>query len=213
MTALFMPRSSDTISDVSAVVLLGDALRDLIAERVEQIDKHGYTPSADDRYDGPVELIAAAVCYAYTAHDQLNGPLRYDPSEVPAEWPWSPTHWNCRDARRNLVKAGALIWAAIDNIDRSARLEAGADDRPVASGTEAPALYRPIEPTDFPAGSTDTRSWLVRDEKGNRASACWIGGKWVYATEDAPCEQLEFQPTHFLPDRAARPGFVDFPIA
>ncbi|WP_061780775.1 hypothetical protein [Sphingomonas sanguinis] len=213
MTALFMPRCSDAISDASAKILLADALRDIIAERIEQIDKHGYTPESDERYETPDELIGAATCYADTAHDQVDGSLGYDPHECPAEWPWSPTHWHCRDARRNLVKAAALIWAAIDNIDRAEQQKAVADTRPLASGTEPPALFRPIEAADFPAGSADTRSWLVRDDKGNCAAACWIGDKWVYATEDAPCQQLEFHPTLFLPDRAARPGFVDFPIA
>lgn len=214
MTALFMPSNAETPSQTSAAVLMGDALRDIIAERVEQVDKHGYTPMSDGRYDGPAELIGAATCYADTAHDQVNGPLTYDPHEVPGEWPWAPKHWNCRDARRNLIKAAALIWAAIDHMDRAERLKASVDDRPMATGTEPCAQYRPIDTTTgFARGVADGKTWLVRDGAGNKAAAYWTGDIWVYATHDGPHEQLDFEPTHVLPGRAARPGFVDFAVA
>lgn len=214
MTALFMPRSSDTLSPASSQVLIGDALRDIIAERVEQIDKHGYTPLVDERYETPAELIGAATCYAETAHDQVVGPLGYDPDLAPAEWPWSPGHWRNGDPRRNLVKAAALLWAAIDNMDRAARLKASTDDRPMATGTEPCSQYRPIDTTSgFAPGVPDEKTWLVRDGEGNKAAAYWTGDMWVYATDDGPHEQLEFEPTHVLPARAGRPGFVDFAVA
>ncbi|GAM00738.1 hypothetical protein [Sphingomonas parapaucimobilis] len=214
MSALFMPRPNDTLSADSSQVLIGDALRDIIGERIEQIDKHGHTPTADDRYETPAELIGAATCYADTAHDQVDGPPSYDPDLAPAEWPWSPQHWRCGDARRNLVKAAALLWAAIDNMDRAERLKAGADDRPMATGTEPCSQYRPIDATTgFARGIADSRTWLVRDGEGNKAAAFWTGDMWVYATDDGPHEQLDFEPTHVLPGRAGRPGFVDFAVA
>jgi len=37
-----------------------------------------------------------------------------------ALWPWSPMWWRPTTQRRDLVKAGALIMAEIERIDRAA---------------------------------------------------------------------------------------------
>ncbi len=43
---------------------------------------------------------------------------------VPQLWPWEPSRWKpSLDARHNLVKAGALILAAIGVIDRAIERE------------------------------------------------------------------------------------------
>jgi hypothetical protein len=77
---------------------------DLLRERDRQINIEGWTAKHDDEHDGG-ELARAAACYA---------------SGHPARWPWPLAWWKPKDKRRNLVKAGALIIAEIERLDRKA---------------------------------------------------------------------------------------------
>ena len=85
------------------------AARDVLSERQRQIEVEGWTPEGDAAYrDG--ELADAAACYARP---------RYRMGETcPPEWPWAGKWWKPTDRRRNLVKAGALILAEIERLDR-----------------------------------------------------------------------------------------------
>jgi len=69
----------------------------------------------------PEELAAAGDAYLSWARSQLDGedPVHLH-GRVPEWWPWEPRHWK-PDASptRNLVKAGALIAAAIDRALRA----------------------------------------------------------------------------------------------
>lgn len=87
------------------------AILDVIAERQRQQSVEGWTPEHDNAYQNS-ELADAAACYATHAHNQG--------FSTPAHWPWSPDWWKQSGARRDLVKAGALILAEIERIDRAA---------------------------------------------------------------------------------------------
>ena len=87
------------------------AILDVIAERQRQQSVEGWTPEHDNAYQNS-ELADAAACYAIHAHNQG--------FSTPAHWPWSPDGWKQSGARRDLVKAGALILAEIERIDRAA---------------------------------------------------------------------------------------------
>ncbi|WP_264858167.1 hypothetical protein [Burkholderia cenocepacia] len=88
-----------------------DAARDVLAERRRQIEQEGWTPAHDDQYRDH-ELSCAAGCYAmYT--------LAYPAGDPPPAWPWAADWWKPTTHRRNLVKAGALIQAAIERLDRA----------------------------------------------------------------------------------------------
>lgn len=94
---------------------LSDAASDVLAERQRQISIEGWSPEHDDAHRG-YELAIAAGCYAmYT--------LAYPAGDPPPNWPWEKSWWkpskDRRDRRRNLVKAGALILAEIERIDRA----------------------------------------------------------------------------------------------
>jgi hypothetical protein len=84
-------------------------------ERQRQIMTEGYTPEKD-RGRGD-ELMAAAECYLW-ANNAQTGTHAIDFEEVQEEppiWPWDEEYWKpSRDPVRNLVKAGALVAAAID---------------------------------------------------------------------------------------------------
>lgn len=88
--------------------------RDIIAERQRQIFDEGWTLDHDDRHDGG-DLARAAACYAFNA----SGASESRASQMlNLCWPWSTNWWKPTDHRRNLVKAGALILAEIERLDR-----------------------------------------------------------------------------------------------
>ena len=89
------------------------AILDVVAERQRQQSVEGWTPEHDNAYQNS-ELADAAACYAIHAHNQG--------FSTPAHWPWSPDWWKQSGARCDLVKAGALILAEIERIDRAARI-------------------------------------------------------------------------------------------
>lgn len=90
------------------------AAADVLAERQRQVAAEGWTAERDDSYQNS-ELADAAACYAIHAHNQG--------FSTPAHWPWSTTWWKQTNPRRDLVKAGALILAEIERIDRAAGIK------------------------------------------------------------------------------------------
>jgi hypothetical protein len=85
-------------------------------ERARQVAKEGWTPEHDDDHDNG-SLAAAAATYALVAREQAlgdKGPFRSNPDL----WPWEAKWFKPRDQRRNLVRAGALIAAELDRLDR-----------------------------------------------------------------------------------------------
>lgn len=84
-------------------------------ERQRQIRDKGYTHAHDAEHE-PHEMMAAAECYLRDARKQDRYGISDD--EVPALWPWEREAWKpSNDPSRSLVKAGALIAAAIDRLD------------------------------------------------------------------------------------------------
>lgn len=94
------------------------AAADVLAERQRQVTAEGWTAEGDDSYQNS-ELADAAACYAIHAHNQG--------FSTPAHWPWSTTWWKQTNPRRDLVKAGALILAEIERIDRAAGIKVEAE--------------------------------------------------------------------------------------
>lgn len=97
------------------------ALLDVIAERQRQMSVEGWTPKHDDKYDNN-ELAFAASCYAFhsaaASWDFEGDGTPYDIHPAPKNWPWEPEWWKPTNPRRDMVKAGALILAEIERIDR-----------------------------------------------------------------------------------------------
>ncbi|WP_423454343.1 hypothetical protein [Ottowia sp. VDI28] len=88
---------------------LTKAAKDVLAERLRQINVEGWTPDHDDEEHLPDELALAAA--SYVCADAGDAP--------PAIWPWDRNWWKPRDRRRNLVKSGALILAELERLDRA----------------------------------------------------------------------------------------------
>lgn len=82
---------------------MSQAAIDVLAERRRQTDEEGWTADHDDEYTKG-QLAAAATCYV---------------TGFPLYWPWLRSWWKPTTRRRNLVKAGALILAEIERLDRA----------------------------------------------------------------------------------------------
>lgn len=88
---------------------------DVLAERCRQIDDEGYTTERDDQYTRG-QLADAAGAYAFWAYTCNMEHCKV--TTVPPSWPWSPEHWKPTVQRKMLVRAGALILAEIERLDR-----------------------------------------------------------------------------------------------
>lgn len=103
---------------------------DIAMERDRQIDEEGHTPERDDELHSSFELSRVAAFYClHTAENAFPGSStdrlseRYALSEAAyISWPksWHPSWKKPKDARRNLIRAAALIVAEIERLDREA---------------------------------------------------------------------------------------------
>ena len=90
------------------------AAADVLAERSSHATREGWDSKGDDSYVRG-ELSVAAACYAAYGTDYANrcgGWIR-------SVWPWAMHWFKPWDRRRNLVKAGSLILAEIERLDRA----------------------------------------------------------------------------------------------
>lgn len=101
---------------------------DVLFERRRQVQGEGFTAEHDDRHtDG--SIAAAAACYAYIGaarneHEQYLLTKEWwglGLSPLRNMWRWEWRWFKPKNRRRNLVKAGALIIAEIERIDRAAK--------------------------------------------------------------------------------------------
>lgn len=117
-------RAKEIGDELLAVIRDGDARSGaglIAAERRRQVDVEGY--DAEHDRGGATDLALAA--YGYSSHAAATLLAGFTPEEslaagraaggVPDGWPWDWDAWKpTGDPRRDLVKAGALIAAALD---------------------------------------------------------------------------------------------------
>lgn len=89
-------------------------IRLITEERLRQIAEEGWTAEHDDQHVNS-ELLSAAVCYVDETHGDMSAQLT---ANVQGLWPWDDSWWKPEGPIRNLVKAGALIAAEIDRLQR-----------------------------------------------------------------------------------------------
>ncbi|MEB7957314.1 hypothetical protein [Raoultella ornithinolytica] len=114
----------------SRTVTVTAAAADVLAERKRQVSVEGWTPSHDDAHKNN-EMAFAAACYAFHAAaaswDLEDCGTDYDSHPAPKNWPWEPEWWKPKSARADLVRAGALILAELERIDRAAGIKREAE--------------------------------------------------------------------------------------
>ena len=93
---------------------------ELIAEeRKRQIEVEGYDVKHD--FNNPLDsIVAAAISYAMVDIDE---------QRAKTWWNWDWKHWKPKDRKRNLVRAGALIAAALDKLQAQEDFEAWLKER------------------------------------------------------------------------------------
>lgn len=114
------------LSRLIALARIGAAVKpvmnDIITERRRQITNEGWSEAHDDSHHAG-EMALAAACYAAPERmfkaEQLAG-RDYEPFTAYRDaWPWADKWWKPKDRRRDLVRAGALIVAEIERLDRA----------------------------------------------------------------------------------------------
>ncbi len=111
--------------------MISKALQDIAAERERQVARENWSPEHDDQHTGG-ELALAAACYAIASVRGMNANRYGNRADwirgfINNVWPWSASWWRPSgdlNRRRDLEKAGALIAAEIERLDRaSARIK------------------------------------------------------------------------------------------
>lgn len=111
-----MPRkkkdhSAENAAFIQAKNAARSAAEEIVFERARQLVKEKWSPAHDDRHHHG-ELAQAASVYADPKPIVLAG------CAIPIRWPWHPLDYKPKDRRRNLVRAGALILAELERLDR-----------------------------------------------------------------------------------------------
>lgn len=94
-------------------------------ERARQVSTEGWTATRDDAHQAG-EMPMAGALYARLASGQAMGFMGSAGTPLPPPgWPWEAEWWKpSRDPVQNLIKAGALIAAEIDRLQRAGQAAA-----------------------------------------------------------------------------------------
>lgn len=112
--ASFRERALDRVNESSGAAFSSVGCCLIQAERKRQVEEEGFEQRHDDRYQHG-ELIDAALSYVIASLNAGHPAMQRSPKE----WPWDEKWWKPSPSRKsNLKKAGALIAAEIDRIDR-----------------------------------------------------------------------------------------------
>lgn len=96
------------------IAMPSDGADAITFERDGQRTREDYDATHDDEHTDGALAMAAAAYASYEA----------DPQNARVLWPWGEEYWKPKTDRENLVRAGALIAAEIDRIDRALRKDA-----------------------------------------------------------------------------------------
>ena len=93
---------------------------DVLAERARQVDEEGFGTEHDDQVNAGGELAWASACYAVATGPVNPAACVIAGDNIPhALWPWALHCFRPKDRRADLVRAGALIIAEIERLDRA----------------------------------------------------------------------------------------------
>lgn len=126
------PKPSDAVA--AKLTRVADGAARIGAERQRQIEAEGWTPEHDDAHTLG-ELAAAGACYALLGTRWKDSTILGTPLVASVLWPWERQSWKPADypdppytadvhidrKQKDLVRAGALIAAEIDRLERQRR--------------------------------------------------------------------------------------------
>lgn len=97
-------------------------LTEIAEERTRQIDHEDRDRDGDDAYNTDGELAMGAAAYAISAASHIvpAGEARKVRRAIQANvtWPW-PSGFKPKNARRDLIRAAALLVAEVERLDRA----------------------------------------------------------------------------------------------
>ena len=183
------PRDGRHIEYRESPIWNSRAANDVLHERRRQVEAEGWTPERDDAH-GRGEIARAACSYAYEAG--RTGQQRSDSlGSAPPMWPWDLDWWKPSNARRDLVKAGALILAEIERLDRVARNTERAAATP-ASAVGVPAereriarIIKPHAQEPWQRRFEYQRATVGQDEAHAARTASYYHPEWYEALAKA----------------------------
>ena len=160
----------------------------IAAERQRQIDAEGWTPEHDAEH-ARRELACAARCYI-SAADYAGVTGRAMPATArdqaqAAPWPWHESWWKPSiDPIRNLEKAGALIAAEIDRLERIAVSPEGAH---VCDVADCEAEFPTLDEVVAHEQTHDRRRHVERVVCANCGKSVMVddADDWIYAATDS----------------------------
>lgn len=123
------------------------SIADIAAERERQVEKEGWDHTHDAQHDD-FELTQAAACYAQFVVDRHDSSVT-NGKTVPHKWPWDEEWWKPKDARRNLVRAAALIAAELDRLNRRDKVPVFVPSQSAPMNTAIPEGYA-LVPREMP---------------------------------------------------------------
>lgn len=107
--------AAEEIKSARSAIRDTKAASDVLAERIRQREEEGWDDAHDDEHTAG-NLALAGACYAAN----VAGFVIYDVAGSPL-WPWELRWWKPKGARRDLVRAAALILAEIEKLDRGSQ--------------------------------------------------------------------------------------------
>jgi len=119
----YMDEADAILSAIARLGLAATPIADIAAERQRQMAIEGWSPEHDDKHtDG--SLARAASVYADPDPQMVTDGWPGGQKPRPVRWPlsWGFRWWKPKDRRRDLVRAGALIVAEIERLDRLSSL-------------------------------------------------------------------------------------------
>ncbi|MFM0595359.1 hypothetical protein [Paraburkholderia dilworthii] len=124
-----MPETKALLAAQTSQQGISDAARDVLAERRRHVEVEGWAQEHDDQHNAGMLAVSAA-CYALHAAAGLSSTDSAYWSRTFAKtagelWQFDVEWWKPSTTRRDLVKAGALILAEIERLDRDPGDESG----------------------------------------------------------------------------------------
>lgn len=132
------------------------------AERQRQIVVEGFSSEHDDTLTSGA-LASTAACYAIGSKFVIGSLESKRKTDI---WSFLSSWWKPKDQRSNLVKAGALILAEIDRLDRAAAREAESQSQAAEAITDAQAVQMIAQDLEANAEDIGLVATGVTNEKG-----------------------------------------------
>ena len=112
---------AETVERMQRGMSESSGARLIAAERARQIEIEHWDAQHDDQEHRPGFLAQAAQCYIQSAITWADASVDSEAtnSVTPENWPWEDDYWKPKGFKRDLERAGALLAAELDRLERN----------------------------------------------------------------------------------------------